>query len=87
MTALFSRWQGLLQQITAAALEVVQAERVSVWLADAGGGEQCLFLGPDGAGLKLLLEGQYPPKSVIPVGVDPVRNPGVFEFADAIAYD
>ena len=36
---------------------------------------------------KLLLEGKYPPKSVIPVGVDPVRNPGVFEFADAIAYD
>lgn len=36
---------------------------------------------------KLLLEGKYPPKSVIPVGVDPVRNPGVFEFADAISYD
>ncbi|WP_066260299.1 ATP-dependent chaperone ClpB [Hydrogenophaga flava] len=36
---------------------------------------------------KLLLEGKYPPKSVIPVGVDPVRNPGVFEFSDAIAYD
>jgi len=36
---------------------------------------------------KLLLEGKYPPKSVIPVDVDPVRNPGVFEFADAIAYD
>ena len=36
---------------------------------------------------KLLLEGKYPPKSVIPVGVDPVRNPGVFEFADAIAFD
>ncbi|MDP3976785.1 MAG: transcription elongation factor GreAB [Pseudomonas sp.] len=29
-----------------------------VWLADAEGAEQCLFLGPDGAGLKLLLEGQ-----------------------------
>ncbi|AOW13034.1 ATP-dependent chaperone ClpB [Hydrogenophaga crassostreae] len=29
---------------------------------------------------KLLLEGKYPPKSVIAVGVDPVRNPGVFEF-------
>lgn len=29
-----------------------------VWLADAQGAEQCLFLGPDGAGLKLLLEGQ-----------------------------
>uniref|UniRef100_UPI0035B270D6 AAA family ATPase n=1 Tax=Hydrogenophaga sp. TaxID=1904254 RepID=UPI0035B270D6 len=36
---------------------------------------------------KLLLEGRYPPKSVIPVGVDPVRNPGVFEFADPVAYD
>jgi ATP-dependent Clp protease ATP-binding subunit ClpB len=34
---------------------------------------------------KLLLEGRYPPKSVIPVGVDPVRNPGVFEFGDALA--
>ncbi len=32
---------------------------------------------------KLLLEGRYPPKSVIAVGVDPVRNPGVFEFAPA----
>ena len=29
-----------------------------VWLADAEGAEQCLFLGPDGAGLKLLLDGQ-----------------------------
>jgi ATP-dependent Clp protease ATP-binding subunit ClpB len=36
---------------------------------------------------KLLLEGRFPPKSVIPVGVDPVRNPGVFEFGDSIAYD
>ncbi|MBL0944399.1 MAG: ATP-dependent chaperone ClpB [Hydrogenophaga sp.] len=33
---------------------------------------------------KLLLEGRYPPKSAIPVGVDPVRNPGVFEFGDAL---
>ena len=33
---------------------------------------------------KLLLEGAYPPKSVIPVGVDPVRNPGVFEFGKAL---
>jgi ATP-dependent Clp protease ATP-binding subunit ClpB len=33
---------------------------------------------------KLLLEGRYPPKSMIPVGVDPVRNPGVFEFGDAL---
>ena len=30
---------------------------------------------------KLLLEGRYPPKSVIEVAVDPVRNPGVFEFS------
>jgi ATP-dependent Clp protease ATP-binding subunit ClpB len=33
---------------------------------------------------KLLLEGAYPPKSVIPVGVDPVHNPGVFEFGEAL---
>ncbi len=33
---------------------------------------------------RLLLEGRYPPKSAIPVGVDPVRNPGVFEFGDAL---
>jgi len=32
---------------------------------------------------KLLLEGRYPPKSVIPVGVDPVREPGVFQFGEA----
>jgi len=32
---------------------------------------------------KLLLEGRYPPKSVIPVGVDPVREPGVFHFGAA----
>jgi ATP-dependent Clp protease ATP-binding subunit ClpB len=36
---------------------------------------------------KLLLEGKYPPKSVIPVGVDPVRNPGVFEFGEAVAME
>ena len=36
---------------------------------------------------KLLLEGKYPPKSVIPVGVDPVRNPGVFEFGEPVAMD
>ena len=29
---------------------------------------------------KLLLEGRFPPKSVIPVDVDPVREPGVFKF-------
>jgi len=33
---------------------------------------------------KLLLEGHYPPKSVIGVSVDPVRAPGVFEFAPAM---
>ncbi len=33
---------------------------------------------------KLLLEGHYPPKSVIGVTVDPVRAPGVFEFAPAM---
>ncbi|MDP3425130.1 MAG: ATP-dependent chaperone ClpB [Burkholderiaceae bacterium] len=32
---------------------------------------------------KLLLEGRYPPKSVIAVSVDTVRAPGVFEFAPA----
>jgi len=32
---------------------------------------------------KYLLEGRYPPKSSIPVDVDPVQNPGVFEFGDA----
>ena len=32
---------------------------------------------------RLLLEGRYPPKSVIPVGVDPVREPGVFQFGEA----
>ena len=29
---------------------------------------------------KLLLEGKFPPKSVIPVDVDPIHNPGVFSF-------
>jgi ATP-dependent Clp protease ATP-binding subunit ClpB len=32
---------------------------------------------------KLLLEGRFPPKSVIPVSVDPVREPGVFHFGTA----
>ncbi|MBI2728419.1 MAG: ATP-dependent chaperone ClpB [Polaromonas sp.] len=32
---------------------------------------------------KLLLEGRFPPKSVIPVSVDPVRDPGVFSFGAA----
>jgi ATP-dependent Clp protease ATP-binding subunit ClpB len=32
---------------------------------------------------KLLLEGRFPPKSVIPVDVDPIRDPGVFKFAAA----
>jgi ATP-dependent Clp protease ATP-binding subunit ClpB len=30
---------------------------------------------------KRLLEGHFPPKTRIDVSVDPVRNPGVFEFA------
>jgi ATP-dependent Clp protease ATP-binding subunit ClpB len=34
---------------------------------------------------KLLLEGRFPPKSVIPVDVDPVREPGVFKFDRVIA--
>lgn len=29
-----------------------------VWLADAQGEEQCLFLGPDGAGMKIRLDNQ-----------------------------
>jgi len=32
---------------------------------------------------KLLLEGRYPPKAVIPVGVDPIRAPGEFTFGGA----
>ena len=32
---------------------------------------------------KLLLEGRFPPKSVIPVDVDPIQNPGVFSFGKA----
>jgi len=32
---------------------------------------------------KLLLQGRFPPKSVIPVTVDPVQQPGVFSFGDA----
>ncbi|MBX3654624.1 MAG: ATP-dependent chaperone ClpB [Ramlibacter sp.] len=34
---------------------------------------------------KLILEGRYPPKSVIPVSVDPVHAPGVFAFGEATA--
>ncbi|MDG5976418.1 ATPase [Hydrogenophaga taeniospiralis CCUG 15921] len=33
---------------------------------------------------KFLLEGRYPPKSSIPVTVDPVQNPGVFQFGEAV---
>ena len=33
---------------------------------------------------KLLLEGRFPPKSVIPVTVDPVLTPGVFQFGAAV---
>jgi len=32
---------------------------------------------------KLLLEGQFPPKSVIAVSVNPVLEPGVFQFSAA----
>lgn len=32
---------------------------------------------------KLILEGRFPPKSAIPVDVDPVREPGVFKFGSA----
>jgi ATP-dependent Clp protease ATP-binding subunit ClpB len=32
---------------------------------------------------KLILEGRFPPKTVIPVDVDPVREPGVFHFGNA----
>ena len=34
---------------------------------------------------RLLLEGQFPPKSVIAVGVDPVKHPGVFDFTQTAA--
>ena len=34
---------------------------------------------------KLLLEGRFPPKSTIPVDVDPIQNPGVFSFGKAAA--
>jgi ATP-dependent Clp protease ATP-binding subunit ClpB len=34
---------------------------------------------------KLILEGRFPPKSTISVGVDPVREPGVFKFGGAQA--
>ncbi len=33
---------------------------------------------------KLLLEGRFPPKSAIPVDVDPIRQPGVFNFGAAV---
>ncbi|WP_411879513.1 ATP-dependent chaperone ClpB [Polaromonas sp. YR568] len=33
---------------------------------------------------KLLLEGRFPPKSTIPVDVDPIRNPGVFKFESTV---
>ena len=31
---------------------------------------------------KLLLEGKFAPKSVIPVDVDPIQAPGQFSFGD-----
>jgi len=33
---------------------------------------------------KLLLEGRFPPKSTIPVDVDPIREPGVFRFESTV---
>ena len=30
---------------------------------------------------KLLLEGRFPPKSEIDVSVDPIKDPGVFQFS------
>jgi len=33
---------------------------------------------------KLLLEGRFPPKSAIAVDVDPIRDPGVFSFSQAV---
>jgi ATP-dependent Clp protease ATP-binding subunit ClpB len=33
---------------------------------------------------KLLLEGKFAPKSIIPVDVDPIRDPGVFKFSRVI---
>ncbi|CAN7223871.1 ATP-dependent chaperone ClpB [Polaromonas sp. LjRoot131] len=33
---------------------------------------------------KLLLEGRFPPKSTIPVDVDPIRDPGVFRFEPTV---
>ncbi|MGA8514433.1 MAG: ATP-dependent chaperone ClpB [Burkholderiaceae bacterium] len=33
----------------------------------------------------LILQGKFPPKSVIAVGVDPIRDPGVFKFSAAPA--
>jgi ATP-dependent Clp protease ATP-binding subunit ClpB len=36
---------------------------------------------------KLLLEGRFPPKSAIPVDVDPIRDPGVFSFGKAVSTD
>jgi ATP-dependent Clp protease ATP-binding subunit ClpB len=33
---------------------------------------------------RLILEGRFPPKSTIPVEVDPVREPGVFHFGGAM---
>ena len=35
---------------------------------------------------KLLLEGRFAPKSVIPVNVDPVLEPGVFQFGPAVMH-
>ena len=36
---------------------------------------------------KLLLEGRFPPKSTIPVDVDPIQNPGVFSFGRVVSLE
>ena len=36
---------------------------------------------------RLLLEGRFPPKSTIPVDVDPIQNPGVFSFSRVVSLE
>ena len=36
---------------------------------------------------RLLLEGRFPPKSTIPVDVDPIQNPGVFSFGRVVSLE
>ncbi|MEX6502924.1 GreA/GreB family elongation factor [Pseudomonas zhanjiangensis] len=51
-----SAWQSL--QLRAFDAEQGIQLGALVWLADARGNEQCLLLGPDGAGAKVVLDGQ-----------------------------